>query len=140
MTEEYQMHDPFRKNQELIEEISMLTQRIQELEQSESEHKQAKEALQLQEMQLRTILESTNDGILAIDNTGSVIKSNKRFADLWEIPSDLLKKGNDEALLAYVLAKVVDPDAFQKKVHELYASTAIDFDTILFKDGRIIER
>jgi diguanylate cyclase (GGDEF)-like protein/PAS domain S-box-containing protein len=140
MTEEYQMHDPFRANQELIEEISMLKQRIQELEQSESEHKQAKEALQLQEMQLRTILESTNDGILAIDNTGSVIKSNKRFADLWEIPSDLLKKGNDEALLAYVLAQVVDPDAFQKKVHELYASTAIDFDTILFKDGRIIER
>jgi len=134
------MHDPSRTNQELIEEISLLKQRIPELEKSASEHKQAEEALRLQEMQLRTILESTNDGILAIDTTGSVIKSNKRFADLWEIPADLLKKGNDEALLTYVLDQVVDPDAFLKKVHELYASTAIDFDTILFKDGRIIER
>ena len=105
-----------------------------------TERKRAEEALQLQEMQLRTILESTGDGILAVDNAGKVIKTNQRFADLWKIPSDLFKKGSDEALLAYVLDQLVDPDAFLEKVHALYASTAVDFDTILFKDGRIMER
>ncbi len=39
------MKDPSRKHPELIEEISFLKQRIKELEQSESDRKQAEEAL-----------------------------------------------------------------------------------------------
>ena len=104
------------------------------------ERKRAVEELQLQEMQLRTILESTGDGILAIDNAGRVIKTNQRFADLWQVPSYLLEKGDDEVLLTYVLDQLVDHDAFLEKVHALYASTAADLDTISFKDGRIVER
>ena len=105
-----------------------------------TERKQAEERLRLQEIQLRTILESTGDGILAVDNAGKVIKTNQRFADLWNIPSHLFKEGSDEDLLTYVLDQLVDPDGFLEKVRALYASTALDFDTILFKDGRIMER
>ena len=105
-----------------------------------TERKRAEEKLHLQELQLRTILDSTGDGILAVDNAGRVIKANSRFAYLWTIPSDLLKEGSDEALLTYVLDQLDDPDAFLEKVHALYKSSEEDFDMILFKDGRVMER
>jgi transcriptional regulator with GAF, ATPase, and Fis domain len=41
------MHDPSRTNQELIEELSVLKQRIQELEHSESDRKQTEQEIAL---------------------------------------------------------------------------------------------
>ena len=105
-----------------------------------AQRRRAEEALKLQDMQLSTILESTGDGILAVDGAGRVIKTNQRFADIWQVPSEILDKGTDEALLTHVLGQLVDPDAFVEKVLALYASTAIDSDIIRFKDGRIVER
>jgi PAS domain S-box-containing protein len=105
-----------------------------------TERKHAEDKLRIQEMQLRTIIDSTGDGILAVDNTGSVIKVNQRFADLWKIPPDIFDGSNDKALLTYVLGQLVDPGAFIEKVQALYTSTAEDFDTIFFKDGRVLER
>ncbi len=105
-----------------------------------TERKDAEEKLRLQEMQFRTIIESTGDGILAVDNAGMVIKTNQKFAELWQIPSDLLNKDTDKALLMHILSQLVDPDTFLEKVHTLYASTTVGFDTISFKDGRIMER
>ena len=134
------MKDQSKTKQVLIQELDSLRERIAEMERTESERKQVEETLQLQEMQLLAILEATGDGILAVDNAGRVIRANRRFADLWKIPSGLLEKGGDEALLTYVLDQLVDPEAFLEKVHKLYESTTEDFNTILFKDGRIMER
>ena len=133
------MKDQSKTKQVLIQDLDSLRERIAELERTESERKQAEETPQLQEVQLRAILESTGDGILAVDNAGRVIRTNRRFADLWKIPSGLLEKGCDEALLTDVLDQLVDPEAFLEKVHALYESTTEDFDTILFKDGRSME-
>ena len=105
------MTDLTKTTQELLEEISILKQRNIELERSEAARKRAEEALRINDMQLRTILESTCDGILAVDGVGNVINTNQKFADLWKLPSELLKRGNDEALLTYVLDQLIDPDA-----------------------------
>jgi signal transduction histidine kinase/CheY-like chemotaxis protein len=48
--------------------------------------------------------------------------------------------GDDQAMLDFVLNQLIDPDAFLKKVRTLYASDAVDMDTIAFKDGRVLER
>jgi PAS domain S-box-containing protein len=90
--------------------------------------------------QLDVILESTADGILAVDAEGKVLKANGRFAELWRIPPPLLESGSDQALLAFVLGQLSDPDAFLSKVKLLYASEAADMDTLAFKDGRVFER
>ena len=55
---------------------------------------QLDEELRLREIQLRAIIESTGNGILAVDRAGRVILSNRRYADLWNIPSDLLERNN----------------------------------------------
>ena len=105
-----------------------------------SNRKQAQSRLQLSEVQLTCILESTADGILAVDEKGKVIRTNGRFAELWHIPKSLMDSGDDEALLKFVLGQLIDPDAFMRKVQRLYASSAEDMDTLVFKDGRYFER
>ena len=105
-----------------------------------TERKKMEVGLRESEMHLRGILDSTNDGILAIDNNGKVINSNNRFAELWHIPQEVIEQKNDKALLAFVLNQLVDPEGFLSKVQGLYSSDIADFDLLLFKDGRVFER
>jgi PAS domain S-box-containing protein len=105
-----------------------------------TERKRAEETLRMSEAELRVILESTADGILAVDSQGKVIKSNQRFVELWRIPQSLMDAGDDRALLDFVLSQLSDADAFLKKVLSLYGTDAVAMDTLVFKDGRVFER
>ncbi len=96
--------------------------------------------LQTREAQLRATLASTVDGILAVDTKGRVMHVSRRFAELWRIPSELLARGDDHELLAFVLAQLRDPDAFLAKVQELYDGDAASSDVVQFKDARVFER
>ena len=100
----------------------------------------AEEKLSESEANLRVILESTNDGILAISKDGKVIKANRRFAELWRIPSDILDSADDDFLIKYVLEQLIDPDEFMRKIDELYDSDESSYNYIYFKDGRVFER
>jgi len=102
--------------------------------------RQAEEDLRESEIKLNVILQSTADGILAIDGNGKVIKTNKRFAELWRIPQPLIDSGDDEALIAVVLDQLTNPEEFIAKVKKLYHTTVEDLDYLYFKDGRTFER
>jgi PAS domain S-box-containing protein len=56
---------------ELIEEISVLKQRIQELEKSEAEHRLAGDALRASEEKYRTIMANIEDGYYEVDINGN---------------------------------------------------------------------
>jgi PAS domain S-box-containing protein len=105
-----------------------------------TERKRAEQSLRESEAQLQCILASTADGLLAVSQQGRVIQTNRRFAVLWRIPQSLLDGRDDQALLAYVLDQLSDPEAFLRKVQELYQSDAEFTDTVGFKDGRVFER
>ncbi|HVN73652.1 MAG TPA: PAS domain S-box protein [Methanoregula sp.] len=105
-----------------------------------TERKRAEEAIRGSEAQLRAVLESTADGILAVDKQGKVLHSSRRFAEIWKIPADVLASGDDRTLLGFVLDQLADPGAFLAKVESLYQSDAVDMDTLFFKDGRVVER
>ena len=124
----------------IIESVIVNLRDITERKKAESQRKAAIEALRKSETQLRATLEAAADGILAVDNNGKVVHVNRRFADLWRIPLSLLDRGNDRALLNFVLNQLTDPDAFLRKVQSLYDSDTEDMDNITFKDGRIFER
>ena len=100
----------------------------------------ATEALQQSEACLLATLDSTNDGILAVDDNGKVVNSNRRFAEMWHIPSDMIEQHDDDVLLAFVLDQLVEPGIFLTRVKQLYSVDQKDFDTLRFKDGRIFER
>jgi PAS domain S-box-containing protein len=105
-----------------------------------TERKLADELVRQSEIKLQVIIESTADGILAIDGNGKVMKTNNRFAELWKIPTDVLNSGDDATLLNYVLEQLINPKQFLDKVQQLYNSTNEDMDILFFKDGRIFER
>lgn len=105
-----------------------------------SERQQLIAALSRSEAELRNILESTSDGILAIDDKGKVLLFNKRFGQLWRLPKALLDTRDDQTLLNHVLSQLTDPAAFINKVQALYASDFEGVDTVSFSDGRIFER
>ncbi len=90
---------------------------------------------------IRATLESTADGILAVDSNGNVVDSNRRFAEMWRIPPDLLAAGCDSDLIEYLKTGLVDPDVFVTKIQDLYANPEAKSDDVLeFKDGRVFER
>jgi PAS domain S-box-containing protein len=90
---------------------------------------------------LQAALESTSEGILVVDNYGKISLYNKKFRNMWRIPDNLLADSNDKSLLDYVLEQLKEPDAFVKKVDELYASPDKEsYDILEFKDGRIFRR
>ena len=74
-----------------------------------TERKRAEAALHESENKLNVILESTADGILAVDAKGKVLRTNKRFAELWQIPQSLIDSKGDDALLNHVLSQLVEP-------------------------------
>ncbi len=105
-----------------------------------TERKKNEKKLIEREEELKATIDSTTDGILVVNSHGEVINNNRQFAEMWRIPQSLISEKNDEKLLNYVLDQLADPQAFLSKVQTLYKSSAIDFDTLFFKDGRVFER
>jgi len=86
-------------------------------------------------------IESTADGLLVVDASGKIVSTNRRFARMWRIPESVLAIGNDDAAISVVLEQLADPDAFLRKVRDLYAQPeAESFDVLQFRDGRVFER
>ena len=100
----------------------------------------AEQKLRESELFFRSTLESTEDGILVVNDKGQVSHSNKKFAEMWHIPNEFIETMDDNKLLGYVLDQLKEPQAFLSKVQELYKSSKTDFDTLFFKDGRVFER
>ena len=105
-----------------------------------SQLKEAEEARRESEATLRATIESTADGILVVGARGEVVHFNEEFARMWRIPRSLLDTRDDDRLLAFVLDQLREPERFLSKVRELYGTDGEDFDTLLFKDGRVFER
>ena len=90
---------------------------------------------------LRSAVEGGLDGMVVVSSDGVMISSNAKFSQMWPIPADVVASGDDEAALASVLDKLVDPDAFLARVHELYAQAAGSArDELLLRDGRVFDR
>ena len=85
-------------------------------------------------------IESVKDGILVVDYNGQILYWNQQFVDMWEVPPEILTNRNDEGLLKFLATRIKNADTFVTKILQLYESPEKDFDTIIFKDGKVFER
>ncbi|HEX7077652.1 MAG TPA: PAS domain S-box protein [Candidatus Eisenbacteria bacterium] len=90
---------------------------------------------------LEATLHATADGVLVVDLDEKIVRVNERFVRMWRIPDDIIRSRDDDRAVAFVLAQLEDPGAFQAKIRRLYATPEEDsFDVIRFLDGRVFER
>ncbi len=105
-----------------------------------SELRAAHDELAFQAALLQTQTEADVQGQLVVSAEGRMISFNRRFADMWGIPDEVLERGSDEEALAVAFEKVASPEAFLARVREIYASPAPSRDEIVLRDGRVVER
>ena len=129
-----------KKSTELLASYEQIAAGEEELRANLDELARQGQMLQERETQLRATLESTADGILAVDKFGKILHASRRFAEIWHVPDSIMQSNNDSALLDFVLDQLIDPEAFLAKVKSLYESDAVDMDILTFKDDRVIER
>jgi PAS domain S-box-containing protein len=90
---------------------------------------------------LRGALESTADGILVVNSDGGLVTCNRKYLDMFQIPEEVLNGPKDSERLHFVASQLKDPEAFLRKVRDLYRDASAKSDDLLeFKDGRIFER
>ncbi|TAF38933.1 MAG: EAL domain-containing protein [Oscillatoriales cyanobacterium] len=90
---------------------------------------------------LQATIESTADGILAVDGGGKVVSFNRKFAQMWQLPDFLLDSRDSNQILGFGISQLKYPEIFLNRAKELSDIPAAEsFDIIEFKDGRIIER
>jgi diguanylate cyclase (GGDEF)-like protein/PAS domain S-box-containing protein len=101
--------------------------------------RQTLEELQQIQALLQVTLDSTADGILAINQAGNIAGFNKKFVEMWGIPESLLGL-QDNQCLAFMFEQIIDHQASPFKVGELGVQDDKNHDILVTKDGRIFER
>jgi len=91
--------------------------------------------------ELRATLESTADGILVTDTKGGVRGYNQRFAELWEIPQELMTRRDDTATYLWMSRNVLNSAEYASRICAIADSALTETrDTVMLRNGRILER
>ncbi len=106
-----------------------------------SEQRNAEQQLENIIAELRATLESTADGILVLDMDGCIRGFNQRFAELWELPEDLLTQRDDGRVLAWLVDQVDDAEGYQLRMGQIIGAPLLKASDVLqLRSGRILER
>ena len=101
----------------------------------------AEENLKYQTTLLEALTESILDGILIVSTDGRMLYSNKRFLDIWNFPSEVVRAKSDELALEWAAGQTTNPAAFLARVKSIYAQPDNEVrEEVLMKDGRVFDR
>ncbi|MBZ0105099.1 MAG: PAS-domain containing protein [Sulfuricella denitrificans] len=118
-----------------------LTDRNAELREELTERQRAETRLEYLLSLLGATLESTADGILALDTNSRIMRFNQRFTDMWCVPDAIIAFWTHDALIEHMLGQICEPAAFMEKLDYLcHHPEAECYDTFECTDGRVIER
>ena len=106
-----------------------------------SEACQQQQASEQRVAELQATLESTDDGILVTDMAGRISGFNRRFAQIWGMPEELLLEHQDEAVYDWMRRSVVDAEAYQRRVDSIQDATlSRASERLVLHSGQQIER
>jgi two-component system sensor histidine kinase/response regulator len=85
--------------------------------------------------------ESIQEGILAVNESGTIVSYNQRFLKMWSISQYVLNEPEQQTRIHYLAQQLKEPEQFYQRVKELYATPeAESYDLLELKDGRVFER
>jgi PAS domain S-box-containing protein len=106
-----------------------------------TERNRLHEEMQFQNALLTAQQETSMDGILVVDESNHILSLNRRFAEIWQVPPELIEARDDAKVLQHAMNQVVDPESFTARIRYLYAHPKeTSQDEVLLKDGRVLER
>ena len=87
---------------------------------------------------LRSILDSTIDGVLVDDGASRILASNQRFLELWSVTQPIDLAADDSAVVAHMLDQLMHPAPFlytrSLQLHDEHR------ELLRLKDGRFVEQ
>jgi diguanylate cyclase (GGDEF)-like protein len=107
------------------------------------------DSAQRSQAMLRSILDSTIDGILVDNLRGTVLNSNRRFRELWNVPEQLDWQTDGAVLMTHMCAQLSHPECglrldepAQLTLPGVQRGTALEeeHEVLHLKDGRVIEK
>mgnify|MGYP000070309385 CR=1 FL=1 len=101
------MKDEPKTKKHLIDELTALRQKVEELEKSETEHKRMEEALHEREERYRTLLENMEEGYFETDLPGNFTFVNDSLCRMLGYPKDELRGMNNRQYMDKNTAKMV---------------------------------
>nr|WP_207185008.1 EAL domain-containing protein [Rubrivivax gelatinosus] len=91
--------------------------------------------------ELQATLESTGDGILVTDLDGRVRAFNRRFAQIWGLPEDLLETRDSAALHDWMRRRTLDGEAYERRLTALRSAPLLSStERLELADGQIVQR
>ncbi|MEA5625627.1 scytonemin biosynthesis sensor histidine kinase [Nostoc sp. UHCC 0251] len=87
---------------------------------------------------LRSTLESTAVGIVAVNFEGDILSLNQKFVDMWQIPESLILSKKCPRCKAFFENQLKDPQAFSRLIWEVSSQSDFEsYDILELKDGRV---
>jgi diguanylate cyclase (GGDEF)-like protein len=106
-----------------------------------SAEQRAEAALEERVAELQATLEATADGILVTDLTGRIRAFNRRFAQIWTLPENLLTERNDAAVFEWMRRSVVDLEAYDRRLAlTQHATLLTSTERLELHSGQVLER
>ena len=106
-------------------------------------HREKQAAGDLAQMasQLRATLEATIDGILVVDPENRIVNVNRRFAEMWRLPDELLTRGEDGPIFDFLAGQLAEAAPYRQRLAEIADGPDDEsFDILELADGRVFER
>lgn len=107
--------------------------------QGDSEERKLPESQHSGEEMIRALLESTDDAVLIVDNSGKSIYANTKFAGMFGIPADKLGLGDEKDLRNFLISRLGDLKKVHDKIRKFNQGKSSETDFVEFDDGRVFE-
>jgi PAS domain S-box-containing protein len=117
---------------------AIVNQKLNLSDEFSSEYKKTEAELKTSLALLRSTLESSANGILAVNFEGEILCYNQKFMDMWRLPEGVqLTKGCQRAK-TFFESQIKEPEVFRNRVWDMPAQVDSEsYDLIELKDGRI---
>jgi len=98
---------------------------------------QADDKLEVISARLKSTLESTADGILAVSGNGEIEGMSRRFSKMWDIPANVLSSSNDQKVFSHLFHSVNNPGLLRDFINTVEDGEHAT--TIRLNSGKIFE-